>query len=427
MDVSLSVPKRFMVALSFAGEHRAFVEQVAVCLQQMLGASSVFYDNFYIHELARPNLDTYLLRIYRSDSELIVVFLCENYAAKEWCGLEWRAVRDMIKARQTADIMPFVFGNFDLSIDGFLSIDGYIRIGNRSAFEAAELIVKRVELREASLSSKEVVEIVLDEDFESFDEGSIDRITKIIRALLADSNVRILSKRRGSVILTILLNVDQREELIQAAKKGVLGHGGQSVRIREIRSQGTVLYGDKQVVGPRDLPRNRDRVRGDIFRRGGAAWTARHLYGRVLSALVQDLSACERNGLTDEQCSAVKRGLDSLLNTSYTVPIQTSPSASELHRFIEIYALWNDVERHDSFGRSLQLLKLVRNRARLGRSLAKSMPAVLSNLSERENKDISQVLRSATSSFEQLVNSTGDTFPNLKRSCQLLRVESKMD
>src|SRR5215510_2585755 len=76
--------KRFQVALSFAGEHRSFVEGVAEHLSRNLGQNRVFYDRYYEAELARPNLDTYLTNIYRKDTDLIVIFLCSNYTQKEW-------------------------------------------------------------------------------------------------------------------------------------------------------------------------------------------------------------------------------------------------------------------------------------------------------------------------------------------------------
>jgi hypothetical protein len=35
----------------------------------------------------------------------VVVVLCADYERKEWCGLEWRAVRDLIKRRQEQRVM----------------------------------------------------------------------------------------------------------------------------------------------------------------------------------------------------------------------------------------------------------------------------------------------------------------------------------
>ena len=101
--------KRFQVALSFAGEHRNFVEGVAEQLSRNLGQNRVFYDRYHEAELARRNLDTYLIDIYQSDTDLIAIFLCSDYTQKEWCGLEWRVVRDILKRRLDSEIMPFKF------------------------------------------------------------------------------------------------------------------------------------------------------------------------------------------------------------------------------------------------------------------------------------------------------------------------------
>src|SRR5262249_351595 len=97
--------KRFRVALSFAATDRAFVRGVADSLTAKLGRDQVFYDEYFQAELARPNLDTYLLNIYRLESELIVVFTSPDYARSEWGGLEWRAIRELIKTRDPADVM----------------------------------------------------------------------------------------------------------------------------------------------------------------------------------------------------------------------------------------------------------------------------------------------------------------------------------
>jgi TIR domain-containing protein len=134
--------KRFQVALSFAGEHRNFVAGVAEHLSRNLGQNRVFYDRYYEAELARPNLDTYLMDIYREHADLIAIFLCSNYTQKEWCGLEWRVVRDVLKSRRDSEIMPFKFD--DVFIEGLLSIDGYIDIDNRTPKEVAYLILQRI-------------------------------------------------------------------------------------------------------------------------------------------------------------------------------------------------------------------------------------------------------------------------------------------
>lgn len=135
--------KRFKIALSFPGEHREFIRQVADSLAIKLGKWCILYDSWYEAEFARPDLDTYLQRLYHNESELIAVFLCADYERKEWCGLEWRAIRDLIKRRQTSSIMPLRFDNTE--IPGLFSTDGYVWIGERPASEIADLIFQRLQ------------------------------------------------------------------------------------------------------------------------------------------------------------------------------------------------------------------------------------------------------------------------------------------
>ncbi len=136
------MPKRFRVALSFPGEKRLFVRQVAAALADVLGHDKVLYDEFLTAELARPNLDVYLGRLYHDESELIVPFFCADYERKEWCGLELRQMRDLLKQGLDEHIMPFRFD--DAQITGQLSVDGYIKVGDRPAQQVADLILQRL-------------------------------------------------------------------------------------------------------------------------------------------------------------------------------------------------------------------------------------------------------------------------------------------
>lgn len=134
----------FKVALSFPGEHRTYVSKVTDILRGVLGKDQVFYDYDYQSQLASPNLDTTLQEIYRNNSDLIVVFLCKEYAEKEWCGLEWRAVRDIIKSRDNDKVMFIRFDNE--KIDGIFSIDGFIDANIFSEEKVAEFIMERIQL-----------------------------------------------------------------------------------------------------------------------------------------------------------------------------------------------------------------------------------------------------------------------------------------
>lgn len=146
VDKSLSKLEsiKFKVALSFPGEKRGYVSNVVELIRPKLGKDSIFYDFDYQSQLARPNLDTMLQNIYRNNSELIVVFLCAEYSKKQWCGLEWRAIRDIIKAKENKRIMFVRFDNTD--VDGVFSIDGYIDANKLSETEVSKFILERISL-----------------------------------------------------------------------------------------------------------------------------------------------------------------------------------------------------------------------------------------------------------------------------------------
>jgi hypothetical protein len=133
---------KFTVALSFPGLHRRYVQQIATHLGSSLGSDRVFYDQHYQAQLARPGLDTLLQRIYHDQSALIVVFLSSGYATSEWCGLEWRAVRDIIKRKRADQIMFVRFDDTD--IEGAFSIDGYIDARKYDPAAVSRFIIQRV-------------------------------------------------------------------------------------------------------------------------------------------------------------------------------------------------------------------------------------------------------------------------------------------
>lgn len=137
---------QFKVALSFAGEQRAYVAEVANELKRRLGPNAVFYDKDFTAQLARPNLDTLLQRIYLKNSELVVVFLGQDYEQKQWCGLEWRAVRTIIKNKNDAAVMLMRFDRADVS--GTFEIDGFVDLEEFEPIQTARLIVERVRLNE---------------------------------------------------------------------------------------------------------------------------------------------------------------------------------------------------------------------------------------------------------------------------------------
>lgn len=136
---------QFKVALSFSGDQREYVHELTTELKKKLTPDLVFYDQDFTAQLARPNLDTLLQRIYLNNSELVVVFLSSEYEKRQWCGLEWRAIRAIIKNKSDQSIMFMRFDNSE--IPGLFSIDGYVNLEDKQPIEAVQYILDRIRVR----------------------------------------------------------------------------------------------------------------------------------------------------------------------------------------------------------------------------------------------------------------------------------------
>ena len=136
----------FAIALSFPGEIRELVENIAKRLEGLTGPDSYFYDNNYVAQLARPSLDTFLQDIYGKQAKLLVVFIGADYQNKDWCGVEFRAIRQLINQRKNDRIM-FVRVD-DGNVDGVMPGDGFVDTRKYSPDQIAEFIAERAALLE---------------------------------------------------------------------------------------------------------------------------------------------------------------------------------------------------------------------------------------------------------------------------------------
>jgi hypothetical protein len=73
-----------------------------------------------------------------------VVFFSSEYEAKEWCGLEWRAIREIIINKSDHSLMFMRFD--DAAVSGTLTLDGYIDLNEYDPIQAAGFILERVTL-----------------------------------------------------------------------------------------------------------------------------------------------------------------------------------------------------------------------------------------------------------------------------------------
>ncbi|MBL4796041.1 MAG: hypothetical protein JKY50_01365 [Oleispira sp.] len=136
----------FQVALSFPSEVRDKVLDITKELHLALGKDTFFYDDNYKSQLARPNLDKLLQKIYKENSKMIVVFICKEYDEKEWCGLEFRVVRELLMEKKNKRIMLVKMGEGE--VEGIFKIDGYIDGQATSPEKISEYIQERIALIE---------------------------------------------------------------------------------------------------------------------------------------------------------------------------------------------------------------------------------------------------------------------------------------
>lgn len=134
---------KYDVALSFAGEDREYVEQVALLLKKKNVA--VFYDYFEEENLWGKNLVSYLEEVYTHKSKYCVIFISQYYAQKEWTSYESAAamVRMLDNNRKQKEyLLPVKFD--ETKVPGVLSTIGFVDGKRKSPDELANLIIKKL-------------------------------------------------------------------------------------------------------------------------------------------------------------------------------------------------------------------------------------------------------------------------------------------
>ena len=138
--------KRFRIAFSFAGEKRDFVKEVADLLAKRFTQEKILYDKYHEAEFARNDLGIYLPNLYNRESDLVVVLACPNYDVKEWTGLEWLAIHDLLQQRKRDEVVLCRFDH--AQVDGLFRGAGFIELDHKTPDEFVALILERLALNE---------------------------------------------------------------------------------------------------------------------------------------------------------------------------------------------------------------------------------------------------------------------------------------
>ena len=141
----INFDKKYDFALSFAGEVRSIVAELAILLFEE-HECSVFYDFNEQHKIIGEDLTDYFEPIYKSDAEFIIVFLDRNYPRKLWTNFE----SDKFKERFGEHaVIPIIFKGceptqFDkLANIGYLSFDPE-KEQSEQIKSIADIIVKKL-------------------------------------------------------------------------------------------------------------------------------------------------------------------------------------------------------------------------------------------------------------------------------------------
>ncbi len=133
-------PETYDVALSFAGEDREYVEQVATGLRD--AGVSVFYDLFERAELWGKNLVDHLAEIYQRRSHYVVMFISRRYVQKAWTTHERQHAQARALLAKEEYILPARFD--DTEVPGMTATVGHVDLRRTTPPELVGLILTKL-------------------------------------------------------------------------------------------------------------------------------------------------------------------------------------------------------------------------------------------------------------------------------------------
>jgi hypothetical protein len=142
LDRASTTPERYDVALSFAGEDRAYVQNVAEALIER--GVHVFYDENDEVELEMwgKDLTEHLHSVFRDRARFCVMFISKSYAEKVWTRLERRSALERALREKQEYVLPARFD--DTEIPGLRSSIAYVDLKAKTAEDFAKLIARKV-------------------------------------------------------------------------------------------------------------------------------------------------------------------------------------------------------------------------------------------------------------------------------------------
>lgn len=128
------------LALSFAGEDRAVVDELAAILTAM--GVHVFYDNYEKAALWGKDLYQHLQSVYRDRAKYCIVFVSEAYARKLWTRHELKQAQARAFKESQEYILPVRLD--DSEVPGLNATTGYIDLRQHSITELSEVVIEKL-------------------------------------------------------------------------------------------------------------------------------------------------------------------------------------------------------------------------------------------------------------------------------------------
>ncbi len=132
--------KKYHIALSFAGEDRQYVRQVASGLTKR--GVQVFYDEYEQASLWGKNLYEHLNDVYEKRARFTVIFISSHYAKKLWTSHERQSAQARAFNESQEYILPARFD--DTKVPGMLGTTGYIDLRSTDSQELVSLICEKL-------------------------------------------------------------------------------------------------------------------------------------------------------------------------------------------------------------------------------------------------------------------------------------------
>ncbi|MCK9545935.1 MAG: TIR domain-containing protein [Sulfurospirillaceae bacterium] len=128
------------VALSFAGEDRKYVKEVAYILKAY--GVRVFYDEFEEDTLWGKDLTSHLQDIYKEKAKYTIMFISKYYKSKTWTKHERRSMQERALKEPEEYILPARFDNAE--IPGLYSSISYIDLNTKTPCEFVKVILLKI-------------------------------------------------------------------------------------------------------------------------------------------------------------------------------------------------------------------------------------------------------------------------------------------